>query len=399
MSARPAPLRRRVAWACGLLGLLVGLLAAGAVMLIAEDYETVLAREILRGQAEDYSLRVGGGLPAQLPRTQRLSGYRDAPPARYAGFAPGVHEDPQREGVHIGVFDTHAGRLYFVIDLGDIEALERHLNAWLAVITLGGAVLSGWLGWVFAGRALTPVRTLADAVDALTPSPAPSHLARRMPDDELGHLASAIDGYQARLAESDARQKIFFANASHELRTPIAVVQGATEVLLDAGGERVGPTTPLARLERGSQELADLTEAMFGVAREVPTRAEAIDLAGLAREAWAAWPSASSPVRVEVAGAIEARAARRETVLLLRMLARRVFPGAGTLRLEVIDPLTPAPEPVATPSDTGVADKGAVSELLQRTAERAGWTIHHDGARVHLRARDGSGAVALSGSP
>jgi hypothetical protein len=81
-------LRRRVTLACAALGFVMSLLFAIAVVAITEDYEHVLASEILRGQAEDYSLRIANGLPVELPRTQRLSGYLAKPPPRYANLAP-----------------------------------------------------------------------------------------------------------------------------------------------------------------------------------------------------------------------------------------------------------------------------------------------------------------------
>ncbi|HTL14990.1 MAG TPA: hypothetical protein VL251_07825, partial [Thermomonas sp.] len=67
----PMPLRRRFALLATLLGFLLSTLAAGTVGWLSEDYEYILANEILRGQAEDYGLRLANGLPAQLPRTQR----------------------------------------------------------------------------------------------------------------------------------------------------------------------------------------------------------------------------------------------------------------------------------------------------------------------------------------
>ena len=110
-------------------------------------------------------------------------------PPRYAAFPLGVHEDAAEERVHVGVFDTSAGRLYFSIDLGDIEALERLLGWALAAVVVLGTFLSGFLGWLFAGAALVPVTRLARAVDALPVAPQATHLGERVSDDELGRLA------------------------------------------------------------------------------------------------------------------------------------------------------------------------------------------------------------------
>ena len=89
----PLPLRRRVALALTALGFLLSALFAAATIAVTEDYEHVLASEILRGQAEDYGLRLSNGLPAQLPpqvkrlikRADRVSAWMEA--VRIAGFS------------------------------------------------------------------------------------------------------------------------------------------------------------------------------------------------------------------------------------------------------------------------------------------------------------------------
>ena len=75
-----------------LLGFLLSTLFAAATLKVTEDYEYVVATELLRGQAEDYGLRLANGLPAQLPRTQRLSGYTraDVPPLLVGAAADGL---------------------------------------------------------------------------------------------------------------------------------------------------------------------------------------------------------------------------------------------------------------------------------------------------------------------
>ncbi|MBK6435270.1 MAG: hypothetical protein IPF83_04925 [Rhodanobacteraceae bacterium] len=68
-------LRWRATLAFTLLGALLSVLFVGATVFIAEDYEHVIVDEILRGQAEDYDLRLSSTAEAVLPRTHRLSGY------------------------------------------------------------------------------------------------------------------------------------------------------------------------------------------------------------------------------------------------------------------------------------------------------------------------------------
>lgn len=380
-------LRRRVALAFVALGFVLSMGCAAVVAMVADDYEYVIAAEILRGQSEDYSLRLANGLPAQLPRTHRLSGYlaRDVP-LRYAGYPPGVHEDPARGDVHVGVFDTSGGRMTFVIDLSDIEQMEQHLHVFLAAMVVLGTALAGWLGWMLAGRALAPLGRLADAVDAMPTRPQATALRDRTSNDELGRLAGAIDAYQARLVDADAREQAFFADASHELRTPVAVVRGAIEVLMDEP-QPPAQEARLRRVERGMGELSDLLEAMLDVARRRPPQLEDVDAAKFLREAGAAALALSPGVTLAVHAAGSLRLAPREARLLLRGVLRHVLPhGApGTLSLRLDgDALAlrfeaagadPAADPAeSTPAATR-SDTGSVPALLDRLAQRSGWRI------------------------
>lgn len=384
MSSHPMPLRRRVALASTVLGFLLSVLFSVVVVGITEDYEHVLASEILQGQAEDYSLRLANRLPVQLPQTHRLSGYRDAAiPARYAGYPAGVSEDESSGGIHVGIFDTSAGRLAFVIDLRDIERLEYHLNLFLAAMVVVGTALSGWLGWLFAGAALAPVSRLAAAVDALPVQPRATRLVDSVSDDELGHLARAIDAYQARLVEADAHEQAFFADASHELRTPIAVVQGAAEVLLDEPDADPARRARLQRMERGMQELSDLLEAMFGIARRAPLRAEPVDAAAFLHEVLSGLAHSHPDLGLEVEAHGPLQLPRREALLLLRGLSRRLLQpaAAGSLALRLdgtrLD-LAFHPAGGAAAGDPGASarsDTGRAAALLDRLAQRLGWEL------------------------
>jgi len=94
------------------------------------------------------------------------------------------------------------------------------------------AVLSLWLGWVIAGRALRPVRTITDAARDISASNLHRRLALQGPDDELKRLGNTVDGLLARLEKSFEAQRQFVANASHELRTPLTLERTLLELAL-----------------------------------------------------------------------------------------------------------------------------------------------------------------------
>src|SRR5450755_1896083 len=84
------------------------------------------------------------------------------------------------------------------------------------------AVVSAWLGWIVAGRALRPVHAITAAARAASEENLGERIALAGPDDELKELADTFDAMLGRLDAAFASQRRFVANASHELRTPLA---------------------------------------------------------------------------------------------------------------------------------------------------------------------------------
>ena len=403
-TSRSMPLRRRVALAFTLLGFLLSLVFATSAVVITEEYEHVLAAEILQGQSEDYSLRLSNQLTAELPQTHRLSGYlADAAgtPPEYRALPLGIHEDIDRDGSHVGVFDTSAGRLVFVINLSDIEDLEALLNLFLAGMVVLGTALAGGLGWWFAGFALWPVQRLVDEVDALQVQPRRSTLAAHTSQDELGRLASSIDAYQARLVDADNREQAFFADASHELRTPLSVVQGVTEVMLDAldndAGHDPAHVARLRRLERGVRDMSSLTEALLGVARRSELQTETIDARSFLEEAAHIAIPDSGRAKNQAGIAIEATGTlqlpRREALLLVSGLLRKVAQQSpdAVIHVSLSDNALLIDKQADTASlnnetTNARSDTGRGSALLDRLAQRIGWQVEFESAtRVRIR--------------
>jgi signal transduction histidine kinase len=94
------------------------------------------------------------------------------------------------------------------------------------------AVASIWLGWLIAGRALGPLRTITNAARDISASNLHRRLALEGPDDEVKQLANTFDDLLGRLEASFDAQRQFVANASHELRTPLTLERALVEVAL-----------------------------------------------------------------------------------------------------------------------------------------------------------------------
>lgn len=392
---RPLSLRRRVTVAFAAFGCVLSAMFMGATLFVTDSYEDILATEILSSQADDYSLRLANGLRATLPQTQRLSGYlagtRDIPPP-FARLLPGYYDDFFDDGTHVGVFDTSVGRLVFVIDLSDIEDLERLLAWFLAGVVVLGTALSGWLGWLFSGLALQPVRRLAASVDALGVQPVRTDLAGTTSHDDLGRLAHAIDAYQARLVEADTREQAFFADASHELRTPLAVIRGVTEVLLDDATLQASNGARLQRLDRGVRDMGQLLDALLGVARRTAPTAETLDAQAFLQDAAQIALAGRTDARVAIEAHGSFRAPHSEALLLvsgvLRTLMQQSPGGAWRLRLHgdelLIESLREEPDTAGQDASPRRSDTGHGDALFDRLAQRLDWRMAHDSAS-HVR--------------
>jgi signal transduction histidine kinase len=115
---------------------------------------------------------------------------------------------------------------------GQSDAALHQLFVASAIAMAVMAALSLWLGWVIAGRALRPLRTITETAREISARNLHRRLDLDGPDDELKQLGNTVDGLLARLETSFEAQRQFVANASHELRTPLTLERTLIEVAL-----------------------------------------------------------------------------------------------------------------------------------------------------------------------
>ena len=104
---------------------------------------------------------------------------------------------------------------------------------WIFISVVPGAlVLGGILGWFMAGRALTPVKDVAQAAQRISGSNLSLRIPTREAGDELDYLILTFNRMIERLESSFQQMKQFSTDVSHELRTPITAIRGQLEVAL-----------------------------------------------------------------------------------------------------------------------------------------------------------------------
>ena len=207
---------------------------------------------------------------------------------------------------------------------GDILAKLRLAS----VIGLGVlATVSVGLGWLVAGRALRPVRSITEAARRASELQLGQRLALTGPDDELKQLGDTFDVMLERLDAAFTSQQRFVANAAHELRTPLTAMRTAIEVTLSKPTRTPEQLEAMAARVQRSVERAEATvEALLTLATSElgPTTQEAIDLATAAEDALDATHAAIDQRHIKVEAALEPALARGDRVLLERMIANLV---------------------------------------------------------------------------
>jgi heavy metal sensor kinase len=171
---------------------------------------------------------------------------------------------------------------------------QRATVAVLLVVTVltlvGVASVSGY--WL-SGRVLRPVRIIAETAQDLSEHDLHRRIDLDLPPDELGDLASTLNGMLARLEGAFASLQRFTADAAHELRAPLALMRTEVEVALRAEDEPVDARrvleTVLAevhRLSRTADQLLLLARADAGV---LEPQHEEVDVTDLLEETAARW--------------------------------------------------------------------------------------------------------------
>jgi len=270
-------LRARLGRAFLLQAAFIGAAAVVGVFLASLLLEGVLIRQALREEAAHFWLQRERDGEFPLPGTLNLTGYLDAVPAALSKLPPGYH-DRAIDGVDTVVYVTdHGGqRLYLVFDRSGVGRLATVFGLLPLAMVLLVLYLSTWLAFRASRRAFSPVIALARQVrelDPAAPDPAlldPARLPRDA-DDEVRELADALARYAQRLSEFVDRERNFTRDASHELRSPLTVIQMAAGMLEADAGLSDTSRRSVARIERAARDMEELTSAFLLLARESQT--------------------------------------------------------------------------------------------------------------------------------
>lgn len=184
--------------------------------------------------------------------------------------------------IHDGWYTGH------ILVMKSEEPLDQLLANLMTFLGLGiplTTLLAAAGGSFLAGQALQPIDRITRAAAKLQAS----DLSRRLPtlntQDELGLLISTFNEMLGRLDAAFQRQRQFTSDAAHELRTPLALILGRTDVTLERERSPEEYRQALGEIRQGGDRLTRLVSKLLALARSenlsLPLERERFDLARL----------------------------------------------------------------------------------------------------------------------
>jgi signal transduction histidine kinase len=270
--------------------------------------------------------------PSGLERVERAFG----PPDRHPGAFAGSLQVHTLDGRSIPQFleDENEQIKQSILD----EQLFQSVVA--LAITASGSV---FLGWVVAGRALRPVHHITETARQASERSLGARVALAGPDDELKELGDTFDAMLDRLEVAFESQRTFAANASHELRTPVAILHAEADVRLAEPGLSDSEQEFARRVQTAALRSERVIDALLALSRSQSSMIErvAIDLAELAGDVAGDLAPAADARGIDLDVTLDTAEVAGDRSLLERLIANLVdnairhnFEG-GWLRLVV----------------------------------------------------------------
>ena len=288
MSAPRSGLRRRIL--LGLLGYVVVLTVAVILhgFLVNEHAEQLVWQGLLDAELDHIRELSSKDPDYRWVDTSNIALYdgrnpADIPPA-LRSLEPGVHDEVVVDGVERVVLVREVEGRPIMLAL-DITALEqREFDMGLTVV--GSAVtMIVLLGIAIAwsvNRLVRPLSEVAKDIAHLQPD----HSGQRIevPESatsELVVIADALNDYLQRNDRFVERERTFIDSASHELRTPIAVIAGASEIALQQPDVPAGTRGQLNRIQRTARDVEQLISLLLVLAKDPARLARVSDRVAL----------------------------------------------------------------------------------------------------------------------
>ena len=162
----------------------------------------------------------------------------------------------------------HTLYIQIIKDMDNEYDFLKILFTLMAIANAIGILLSVAIGFILSKRMLKPIDNITKTAQSISINNLKTRIDVNGPDDELKRLAATFNDMIDRLQDSFERQVQFVSDASHELRTPISVIQGYADLLSRWGkDDKKVLDESIAAIKDESAGMAALVEKLLFLAR------------------------------------------------------------------------------------------------------------------------------------
>lgn len=188
-------------------------------------------------------------------------------------------------------------------DFYDKLELSKHtFNTQSLSILLGVILCSSILTYFAAGRSLKPLQTLSETIEQVQAQNLTVPLQSEVLPGEIARLSLSFNHMLERLSQAFTAQKQFSANAAHELRTPLAIMQTKIDVFQKADNHSTGEYAEiLSQLGAQTERLSEIVSELLELSQmETAKRSDFICLQALVEEVLCDLASKAEPAHIHL---------------------------------------------------------------------------------------------------
>jgi two-component system sensor histidine kinase MprB len=333
-------------------------------------------------------------------RTKRLI---KAPMKATTSFA-NERVGPKRVWSRVLTVKTSVGGLRISRSLAEVDRNLSRLKWLLVLISGGGIGFAAVAGAFISRRAVAPLRKLTETTEQIVETGDLKRRVGRRGRDEISRLSTRLDELLATLDASLTAQRQLVADASHELRTPIAALRANLELLATPGSVTDGERTELladvqTELEAMTTLVAELVELARGEETDVAPREFRLDEVAHAALERARKRATSVTFRSRLEPSIVVGVPERVERAVANLLdnAQKWSPAGGTVAVSVQDGVVEVRD-----EGPGIAeeDRPLVFNRFYRSAAARGQPGAGLGLAIVKQVADAhGGTVSVDGAP
>ena len=169
--------------------------------------------------------------------------------------------------VRVGVFRDSELTLHVGADLKDIEQLGWEIARSQVIVIPAVLLLIAAGSWLLGSIALTPIEQIRRAAERITAERLDERIPSQGPADEIGRLIGVLNATFERLQGSFEQAARFSADASHQLKTPIAILRAGIDEILEDPGLSPKQRDGVADLLQQTRRLTSVAENLLLLSR------------------------------------------------------------------------------------------------------------------------------------